>query len=275
MNTPTETVITNSHNAIFHTNNAFYNNNINIIDTLPNNDNISSYDSNDEDRVDLTNVKVPVFRFKLSNNVFNTIREFSRIHQHDDRITFKESWETWSDDNKTLIDNETQRLSDIGFGSNMNEKLFRTAKYYFVKKTFNPANNANANATVVDADADLADAVDVVTVVAVDDVADAEAVDDVADTNETINAKKYITISRNFLNCISGQIEQNIGNNSFTPAKGYAHFIEHFNADINHEIALIKEKTPDISNDDCNIKIKKTYKNKFYQYTNKYGIKQT
>ena len=271
MNTPTETVITNAHNAIFHTNNAFYNNNINIIDTLPNNDNISSYDSNDEDRVDLTNVKVPVFRFKLSNNVFNTIREFSRIHQHDDRITFKESWETWSDDNKTLIDNETQRLSDIGFGSNMNEKLFRTAKYYFVKKTFNPANNANATV----ADAEAVDDADVVTVVAVDDVTVVADLADAVDTNETINAKKYITISRNFLNCISGQIEQNIGNNSFTPAKGYAHFIEHFNADINHEIALIKEKTPDISNDDCNIKIKKTYKNKFYQYTNKYGIKQT
>jgi hypothetical protein len=220
MNTPNENVTTNSYN-----------------DT---NDNIYT---NDEDRVDLTNVKVPVFRFKLSNNVFNNIREFSRIHQHDDRVTFKESWQTWTDDNKTLIENETQRLSDIGFGSNMNEKMFRTAKYYFVKKTFNSTNNNNTTVATV-----------------------------ATDNN---NTKKYITISHTFLNCISGQIEKNIGNDSFTPAKGYKHFIEHFNDNITQEIALIKEKTPDISNDDCNIKIKKTYKNKFYQYTNKYGIKQT
>jgi len=224
MNTPTETVNTNSHN-----------------DT-----NITNLPNNNEDRVDLTNVKVPVFRFKLSNNVFDNIREFARIHQHDDRVTFKESWEKWTDDNNTLIDNETQRLSDIGFGSNMNEKLFRTAKYYFVKKTFNTNENNNDNNSSADTNADAEN-----------------------------NKKKYVTISSNFLNCISGQIEKNIGNNSFTPAKGYKHFIENFNDNINQEIALIKNKNPDISNDDCNLKIKKTYKNKFYQYTNKYGIKQT
>ncbi|RZD40321.1 MAG: hypothetical protein CXT73_06650 [Methanobacteriota archaeon] len=137
-----------------------------------------------------------------------------------------------------MIDNETQRLSDIGFGSNMNEKLFRTAKYYFVKKTFNTNDNNNDNNASADTNADTS-----------------------ADTEN--NKKKYVTISSNFLNCISGQIEKNIGN------------IENFNDNINQEIALIKEKNPDISNDDCNLKIKKTYKNKFYQYTNKYGIKQT
>ena len=69
-----------------------------ILDEMAKNQNIFSYplDVTDQERV---------------NNVFNNIREFARIHQHDDRVTFKESWEKWTDDNNTLIENETQRLS--------------------------------------------------------------------------------------------------------------------------------------------------------------------
>ena len=54
----------------------------------------------------------------------------------------------------------------------------------------------------------------------------------------------------------------------------YDILVENFNDNITNEIALIKEKLPGISDDDCNLKIKKTYKNKYFQYTNKYGIKQ-
>lgn len=243
---------TNNDTTIPNLENGSFNNN----DDIPaiDNYNLSNIDNTDEERIDLSNVKVPVFRFKLSTTLFDNIREFARIHQHEDRVTFKDSWKTWCDNNKTMIDDETKRLSDIGFDNNINDKLFRTAKYYFIKKTFKNHTVDNNTSSQTQSEPTTQG-------------------DDHRDANNQ-DKKKYITISRNFLNTISNQIEKNIGNESFTPSKGFKHFTENFNDNITNEIALIKEKLPGISDDDCNLKIKKTYKNKYFQYTNKYGTKQ-
>ena len=133
--TNTITTSTNNDTSIPIFENGSFNNN----DDAPIIDNgvsvsVSNDDRNDEERVDLSNVKVPVFRFKLATTVFDNIREFARIHQHEDRVTFKDSWKTWCDNNKTMIDDETKRLSDIGFDNNINDKLFRTAKYTLLKR---------------------------------------------------------------------------------------------------------------------------------------------
>jgi hypothetical protein len=271
--------------------NDSYDNNVDapIIDN--NSIHVSVSDRNDEERVDLSTIKVPVFRFKLATTVFDNIREFARIHQYEDRLTFKDSWKTWGDNNKTLIDDETKRLSDIGFDNNINDKLFRTAKYYFIKKKFNnhtvdintsapplPEQNHPPPNTLTTSADNIPQPINEhpIGVIYTPSTRNRRPVthqDTTGDANNQ-DKKKYITISRTFLNTISNQIEKNIGNDSFTPSKGFKHFTENFNDNITNEITLIKEKLPGISDDDCNIKIKKTYKNKYFQYTNKYGTKQ-
>ena len=276
--TNTITTSTNNDTSIPIFENGSFNNNDDapIIDNNGVSVSVSDDDRNDEERVDLSNVKVPVFRFKLATTVFDNIRAFARIHQHEDRVTFKDSWKTWCDNNKTMIDDETKRLSDIGFDNNINDKLFRTAKYYFIKKTFK-----NHTVDINTSEQTLPPTVPPGVIYTPSTrnrrpVTGQEATSDANNQGDANNQdkKKYITISRTFLNTISNQIEKNIGNDSFTPCKGFKHFTENFNDNITNEIALIKEKLPGISDDDCNLKIKKTYKNKYFQYTNKYGTKQ-
>ena len=86
-------------------------------------------------------LSVPIFRFKLSNDCFNSLKEFSRIHSQDNRDDFKEAFEEWGKNNSTILDNETQRLQELGYNNDINAKLFRCAKYYCAKRVFNTKSN--------------------------------------------------------------------------------------------------------------------------------------
>ena len=41
-----------------------------------------------------------IFRYKLSNDILSIITQFAKIHQLDDRHSYKEAWEVWLNENK-------------------------------------------------------------------------------------------------------------------------------------------------------------------------------
>lgn len=186
-------------------------------------------------------LSVPIFRFKLSNDCFNSLKEFSRIHSQDNRDDFKEAFEEWGKNNSTILDNETQRLQELGYNNDINAKLFRCAKYYCAKRVFNTKSN---------------------------DDNDNDETSSISSEN-----KKYICIPKEFIKNISHHIEANIGDEKFTPATGLKHFLENNTKDIQDMITKMQEKHENISVDNVHTKLKKTYKNKFYQYSKKYGKK--
>jgi hypothetical protein len=61
--------------------------------------------------------------------------EFSKIHQYDERKDFKEAWKIWVEDNETIINQETLRLNDLGYKGDILDKMFKSARYYFRKKS--------------------------------------------------------------------------------------------------------------------------------------------
>lgn len=76
-----------------------------------------------------------VFRFKFDDNVVDEMKEFSRIHKFDDRHDFKDAWEKWLVDNRTMVSDELERLDNLGYNGDIEDKMFKSVRYYYRKKS--------------------------------------------------------------------------------------------------------------------------------------------
>lgn len=74
------------------------------------------------------------YRYKLSENIIDMIKEFIHIHKYDDRKTYKESWKEFCIYNEDIILRETKRLSDNGYKGSVIDKMYKAGRYYFLKK---------------------------------------------------------------------------------------------------------------------------------------------
>lgn len=83
------------------------------------------------DEVDSVNI----YRFKFTNDVMTELYNFSKIHQYDARCDFKEAWTVWMENNEELILNETERLYKLGYDGDVVDKMYKSARYYFRKKS--------------------------------------------------------------------------------------------------------------------------------------------
>ena len=78
---------------------------------------------------------VTIFRYKFSDEFTNELFKFSKIHQYDHRKVFKEAWENWLLENIEILNKEKNRLKILKYEGNIEEKMFKSARYYFRKKT--------------------------------------------------------------------------------------------------------------------------------------------
>ena len=69
--------------------------------------NIDNAPTREEDSVS-TKKKINVYRFKFTDKVTESITQFAKIHQFDDRHDYKEAWNEWLE-NEDLVDSETKR----------------------------------------------------------------------------------------------------------------------------------------------------------------------
>ena len=76
-----------------------------------------------------------VYRFQFSTVVVQTMTIFARIHQYDDRGTYKEAWDNWVQENSNLIRQEKNRLEKLGYQGDILDKLYKSGRYYFRKKS--------------------------------------------------------------------------------------------------------------------------------------------
>ena len=76
-----------------------------------------------------------IFRYKFTEEFMGELYKFSKIHQYDERNDFKEAWNLWKEDNDEIIDEETNRLKRLGYNGDVIDKMFKSARYYFRKKS--------------------------------------------------------------------------------------------------------------------------------------------
>jgi len=80
-------------------------------------------------------IDVTIFRYKFSDDFTNELFKFSKIHQYEHRKVFKESWENWLLENIEILNKEKNRLKILKYEGNIEEKMFKSARYYFRKKS--------------------------------------------------------------------------------------------------------------------------------------------
>ena len=90
-------------------------------------------DIKDEREDELFNINI--FRYKFSDDLTKPLYQFSKIHQYDHRKDFKEAWNIWIEENVDLVNTEIKRLTELEYKGDILDKMFKSARYYFRKKS--------------------------------------------------------------------------------------------------------------------------------------------
>jgi hypothetical protein len=85
--------------------------------------------------------KNPVFRFNLSNEMVDALSDFSKMHQFDDRHAYADAWNEWKNAPhiSKLMADEIERLQNLdyrGSADSIENKIFKSGRYYFRNKSF-------------------------------------------------------------------------------------------------------------------------------------------
>ena len=75
-----------------------------------------------------------IFRYKFDKQFTDKIYDFSKENKNLNKEKFKNNWDRWKISNETLINSEVERLKNIGCTGNIEDKMFRSSRYYFSKK---------------------------------------------------------------------------------------------------------------------------------------------
>lgn len=81
------------------------------------------------------NSSINIYRYKFTQDFMDDLHKFSKIHQYDDRKGFKEAWESWLIDNDETVQEEMERLENLNYDGDVLDKMFKSARYYFKKKS--------------------------------------------------------------------------------------------------------------------------------------------
>ena len=85
-----------------------------------------------------------IFRFTFSDMFKEELFRFSKINQYVERKQFKENWKDWVVANRSLVDDELNRLTELKYDGDIEDKMFKSARYYFRKKTESTENKSKA-----------------------------------------------------------------------------------------------------------------------------------
>ena len=177
-----------------------------------------------------------IFRFKMSDQINDALGLFTNTNRFNERKEIKELWKEWCTSNADLILDESRRLENLGWTGNVTTKMWTSVRYYHMKKENKTLDG------VVDG------------VVAADGVRDNEG--------NKQRRRKYITLDKLFLALIDTHIKGQLNNNTFSPARGYALFVDAYDTDIQRVIKSWVDTG--LSKDDFDVKLKKTYKNRYF-----------
>ena len=81
------------------------------------------------------NTNGKIYRFKFTDDFMSQLHAFSKIHQYDDKKTFKDAWTEFTLENELLVNTEIRRISQLGYEGDIMDKMFKSSRYYFRKKS--------------------------------------------------------------------------------------------------------------------------------------------
>jgi hypothetical protein len=239
------------------------------------------------------NNNIKTYRHEFGKEFMAELSRFSKVHQYDDRHTYKSEWTKWTQqyDIAQAIDVEKRRLEENGYKGDTEDKMFKAGRYYFRKKS---AAAAAADTTTPTADADTtADTTSPADTTAATTAPELSVPDLPADTAATTpttttrtpqsQRRPYITMSKDCIKMMDEHIRNassSAATTEFKPSSCYSDFYQTkmTSDDMTKEIGHIIEKyektpgamtniSPEELTNQIMDKIKKTYKNRYYKYT--------
>lgn len=75
-----------------------------------------------------------VFRYNFSEELINKISLFAKANKDMDIENFRNNFENWKKDNEIEINIEFRRLHELNYKGDLNDKLFKSARYYYKNK---------------------------------------------------------------------------------------------------------------------------------------------
>ena len=218
---------------------------------------------------------IKTYRHEFSKEFMAELSRFSKVHQYDDRHTYKSEWQKWINQETIAqaMDFEKRRLQENGYIGDIDDKMFKAGRYYFRKKTLttNPAAE-NETPKAAEQDTPLTPA----------DTTPETPKTPAATTTTTTTRRTYITMSKQCIRMMDDHISAAAtatATTQFKPSTCYDDFYETqmTTPEMSKEIENIiekYEKTPgamaNLTAEQLTVeimdKIKKTYKNRYYKY---------
>lgn len=227
---------------------------------------------------------IKTYRHEFGKEFMAKLSGFSKVHQYDDRHTYKSEWNKWTQQEEIAeaIDAEKRRLQENGYTGDIDDKMFKAGRYYFRKKTLATAATAITTTQVVSPpdnnnnDNDNKD----------NDNKDNDNNDDITSSSKTQKQqggrqrRPYITMSKETIRMMDDHIASmhNTEPTKFKPSSCYDEFYQTkmSSREMTNEIEKIIEKyqkaagtsniSPDEVTNEIIDKIKKTYKNRYYKF---------
>ena len=179
-------------------------------------------------------IKLKTFRFIYSNDFIKELEYFSKIHQYDDRKTFKEAWTNWIKEDKIseLILRETENSISQGYIGDIMDKMFKSARYYYRKKNK----------------------------------------EEQEEDDEEADEKQFAGLSKDMMKLMDQHIKMVINKyidkaravSLVNPATAFDEFCKTHTKEITDEIFRLKDKII-LEPNEISSKFKKSYKNRFYK----------
>jgi len=180
------------------------------------------------------------YRYTFTPEVTEQLSIFAQVHQHDERKQFKEAWKNWieEDEIKPMVLAEVDRLQQLGFDGDVIDKMFKSVRYYYRKKSNEPT---------VQPQRKIYESMPQTVLKQIDEHIQKQITEHVLGKQQVDD--NIVSISR------------------ISPAKGFDNYCNEFKTDI---LQLLQEQNQDnepITNalvEDMITRLKKTYKNRFY-----------
>lgn len=208
---------------------------------------------------------IKTYRHEFGKEFMEKLSAFSKVHQYSDRHTYKAEWTKWTQqaDIADAIDLEKRRLIENGYMGDIEDKMYKAGRYYFRKKNDKKDDDDDATpATPAKKDKEQ------------------------QQQQTTRPRRPYITMSK----CTITQMDNHLKYmhstqpSTFKPSTCYDDFYQTkmASAEMTAEIEKIIEKfqmsinatsrfTPDELTTEIIDKIKKTYKNRYYNFVSQHN----
>ena len=190
-------------------------------------------------------IKKKVFRFNFENETIELLKDFCKLHLDDSREDYKYSWNLWTRSNLELLEKETKRLNDMGYDGDVEEKMFKAAKYYFGKK-------CKVRYIESTSESDIRS------------WSDGECERHRVKFKSNGYKRNYVCVSHELITAMDEHIKTNILDTIKRPADGYTNNEKTNPLLIAAEINSLMKLDNTFTKDFISKKIKKTYKNRYY-----------